>query len=211
MGKLQKEDNRNASKARNSFVTKKAEAKLSLLADTFAGSLNGACKVAGRDTLKRMLRIEGLKYTEGLELIYNWENRFMSVNYNLQLLSKPDIDERFKETGSCAFEYVFDRKKSGWKCTRWLGDDAEMKNEYMQRLNNSLIAERIKGLDIAALKIDHTDKSGYFTISCDSLIGSSTWIFIPPIMQLITPDKTECVKFVELFELMADAVVNNAG
>ncbi len=211
MGKLQKEDNRNASKARNSFVTKKAEAKLGLLADTFAGSLNGACKVAGRDTLKRMLCIEGLKYTKGLELIYNWENRFMSVNYNLQLLSKPDTDERFNETGSCVFEYVFDRKKSGWKCTRWLGDHAEMKNEYVQRLNNPLIAERIKALDIAALKIDHTDKSGYFTISCDSLIGSSTWIFIPPIMQLITPDNTECIKFVELFELLADAVVNNAG
>ena len=41
------------------------------------------------------------------------------------------------------------------------------------------------------------------------MIGSSTWILIPPIIQLIKPTEEECTKFIELFELISDALINN--
>ncbi len=41
------------------------------------------------------------------------------------------------------------------------------------------------------------------------MIGSATWILIPPVLTMITPKPQECYKFLELYELLGDAVVNN--
>ena len=84
-----------------------------------------------------------------------------------------------------------------------------MKDQYLKRLNNPLIMKRLSDLDIVDFEIKHKEGTDTFTISCESMIGSATWIFIPPVTNLITPTPAECIKFYELFELLGDALVNN--
>ena len=212
MGYLQKKENRNAAKARNSFVTRKAEQKLSALADTFKLAAKDKFVDERRDTLQRTLNFQGFRYLDNLKFIYNWENRFFSVNYNLQILNLVDVTEQFEEVGPCKFEVHYSMKRhqnDKFVCKVWKSD-AERKQEYLERLNNPLIIDRIHMLDILGITITHKPEWGYIRVRVESMIGSGAWIFIPPIMQLITPKEDECVRFMELFELIGDALVNNS-
>ena len=74
-----------------------------------------------------------------------------------------------------------------------------MQEAYLERLNNPLIIDRVHKLDILGVTITHKPDWGYFRVSVETMIGSGAWIFIPPIMQLITPTNDECVRFFELF------------
>lgn len=213
MGYLQKQKNRNAAKARNSFVTRKAEQKLSVLTDIFKNAAGEAFVDERLNTLQRTLEFQGFRYLDNLKFIYNWENRFFSVNYNLQLLNFVDVTEQFEEIGPCKFEMQFSMKRHKhdvFVCRDRKGD-SEVKKEYLERLNNPLIVDRIHMLDIHGVEITHKPEWDYFRVSAESLIGSASWIFIPPIMQLIAPKEEECVRFMELFELIGDALVNNSG
>ena len=209
MGLLQKEKNRNAAQARNSFVTRKVETKLSALSDAFQKAGGKYCHEEERGTLSRSLAFDGFRYFRNLKLVYNWENRFLSVNYNLQMISTLPVNERYEKTGDCVFELHFRLKGSEWVCKRWFDGDPAKKNAYLERLSNPLIMDRIRELDIVDLEITHREADDSFTVSLESMIGSATWIFIPPITNLIAPKEEECVKFFELFELLGDALINN--
>ena len=208
MGLLQKEKNRNAAKARNSFVTRKVEKKLTHLTDIFKSNAGAYYKNIETGKLSRQINLQGFKYLDNLKLVYNWENRFFSVNYNLQLIGEVLTNEKFEEIGDCHFEAVFRARSTKWECKQWFGDSA-MKDEYLKQLANPLIMNRLRDLDIVDLEIRHEEGSNKFEISCESMIGSATWIFIPPVTNLITPRPDECIKFFELFELIGDTVVNN--
>ncbi|MDO4960618.1 MAG: hypothetical protein Q4E57_02005 [Eubacteriales bacterium] len=210
MGMLQKEKNRNAAKARNSFVTRKVENKLDVLAGEIKKHAGECCTSIEKSTLTRSMSFKGFQYFNNLKLVYNWENRFMSVNYNLQMISEFLPNDKYEETGSCVFELAFKMKgKPSWVCKSWNDSDVVKKDEYIKRLSNPLIMDRVKALDIVDLEITHYGITGSFVVSCESMIGSTTWILIPPITSLITPKESESVKFFELFELLGDALINN--
>jgi len=210
MGLLQKEKNRNAAKARNSFVTRKVEKKLTHLADIFKSNAGAYYGGVENGVLSRTLTFKGFNYLDNLKLIYNWENRFFSVNYNLQLVSEIPTNDKFEEIGDCHFEVVFKARGSKWECREWSDrENNAMKDQYIKRLSNPLIMNRLRDLDIVDFEIRHEKGSDTFTISCESMIGSATWIFIPPVTNLITPTPAECIKFYELFELLGDTLVNN--
>ena len=82
--------------------------------------------------------------------------------------------------------------------------------EHNAAERGTLIIDRIHMLDILGVTITHKPDWGYFRVSVETMVGSGAWIFIPPIMQLITPTNDECVRFFELFELIGDALVNNS-
>ena len=211
MGYLQKTENRNAAQARDSFVTKKAEQKISALANVFKEVAGDHFVGERRNTLQRTLAFSGYRYFDNLKLVYNWENRFLSVNYNLQMINDVYVTRRFKEVGPCKFDLTFSRKRHAddkFVALEWNSDD-HTKDEYLERLNNPLIIDRIHKLDIQGVTITREENGAYFRISMESLIGSGAWIFIPPVMQLITPNAEECTNFMELFALLGDAVVNN--
>lgn len=94
-------------------------------------------------------------------------------------------------------------------CREWLSKDTEGRDRYLKRLNNPLIIDRIHMLDINGVTITYKPEWRYFRISIESIIGSATWIMIPPVMQLITPKQDECVRYMELYELLGDALVNH--
>lgn len=204
-------ENRNAAKARNSFVTRKAEQKMDALTEVFKVSAGDHFAGEKRDTLQRSLNFNGFWYLDNLKLLYNWENRFFSVNYNLQMVSHVGVNDKFKDIDSCRFDLQFSMKRHNDRfiCTSWKGKEIKVRDEYLERLNNQLILDRIHMLDIHGVTITYEPKWRYFCISLESMIGSGTWILIPPIMQLIAPGRDECVKFMELYELLGDALVNN--
>lgn len=206
---------RNASKARNSFVTRRADIKLSALADIFKSSAGSRWIRTEARVLERELFFTGFQQLKSLKLVYNWENRFMSVNYNLQMMSYiPTDTTRFEQTQDCTFTLkckqrgLKGERDYSWHCKNWNDDEAKLA-AYLERLNNPLITDRLNALDIMEMEIQHDDGWDYWCISCESMIGSATWILIPPVLSMITPKQDECIKFMELFDLLADAVVNN--
>jgi len=206
---------RNADKARNSFVTRKAEVKIGALAEMLKAAAGERWIRTEAGVLQRKLVFSGFQYLDSLKLLYNWENRFLSVNYNLQMVSIIPADSaRFEETKDCMFSLkctqsgLKGKRNYSWNCKQWKGDSAKLA-AYQERLSNPLIIERLNTLDIMEMEIRHEDGSGHWQISCESLIGSATWMLIPPVLSMITPKKEECIKFLELFELLADAVANN--
>lgn len=206
---------RNAEKARNSFVTRRAEIKLGALADMLKAAAGEHWVRTERSTLQRELFFDRLPYLDSLKLIYNWENRFMSVNYNLQMVSMVPVDaSRFEEVHNCRFvlrctqKGLKGKREFSWNCQQWEADDDTLAS-YLERLRNPLITDRLDALDIMEMELKHTNGSSEWQISCESLIGSATWILIPPVLSMITPKQEECVKFLELFQLVGDAVANN--
>lgn len=211
----QRERVRNADKARNSFVTRRAESKLSTLAEVFKLAAGERWQETRKDTLQRTLRFSGFRYLEALRLIYNWENRFMAVNYDLQMVSLvPTSPAQFEEVGDCALSLqctqrgLKGERTYTWDCSRWSAED-ETLAAYRERLSNPLITKRLDALDIFELELRHKEGSRQWQISCGSMIGSATWILIPPVLQMIVPKKEERIQFLELFELLGDAVANN--
>jgi hypothetical protein len=213
---LKKKDKiRNAGMARNSFVTKRAETKVSALADLFKVAAGERWVQTESGVLQRKLFFSGFHYLDSLQLVYNWENRFMSVNYNLQMISAfPTDNNRFEETNDCLFtlnctQNGFRGKRNySWKCSQWKEDESKL-NAYIERLNNPFILDRLDALDIMEMEIRHKGSWDYWRVSCESMIGSATWILIPPVLSMITPKPEECFKFLELYELLGDALVNN--
>lgn len=206
---------RNAGVARNSFVTRKAEVKVGALAEMFKTAAGEHWVETKPGVLQRKLIFSGFQYFDSLKLIYNWENRFLSVNYILQMLSIVSADSaRFEETKDCIFSLsctqagLKGKRNYSWDCGKWESGDIRLA-AYRERLTNPLIIDRLRALDIMEMEIRHDNDSGYWRISCESIIGSATWILIPPVLSMITPKREECIKFLELFELLADAVVNN--
>lgn len=185
---------------------------MDILAHAFRSAAGGRFVGEKRDTLQRTLRFQGFLYFDNVRLVYNWENRFFSVNYNLQMINYMDVNDRFEEIGSCRFDMQFGmiwHNNDRFVCKDWQGDDIELRNQYLERLNNPLILDRIHLLDVYGVTIIYEPERRRFCISMESMIGSGTWILIPPIMQLVTPRSDECIRFMELYELLGDALVNN--
>lgn len=221
---------RNAAEARNSFVTRRAESKIGALADFFrlAAGKNWNNTVEGR--LQRRLDYEGFIYLDSLSLIYNWENRFMSVNYNLQMLAELRIEKSESENSklsgdsvSCMpDEYLFKlvctqklfngKRRYSWDVRSRKPANAESESysaDCLKRLQNPLIVERLEKLDIMELEIKYKKGWNCVVVSCESIIGSAAWILIPPVFSMVTPKLEECVNFYELFELIGDAVISS--
>ena len=212
---MKRERIRNATKARHSFVTRKAEAKLSALANFFREAAGEHWVKTEGGTLQRKLVFSGFHCLDYLQLVYNWENRFTAVNYNLQLVSAiPTTPSRFEETHDCLLTLKCNQRglkgerAYSWEAKQWGADDAMLK-AYQERLTNPLITQRLDSLDVFEMELRHNDEQDYWRISCESMIGSATWILIPPVMSMITPKPHECMRFLELFELIGDALVNN--
>ena len=201
--------------ARNSFVTKRAETKVSTLANIFKAAMGDRWVRTESGVLQRKLFFSGFRYLDSLQLIYNWENRFMSVNYNLQMVSIFSTDNsRYEETGDCFFTLnctqngLRGKRNYSWKCNQWDEDELKL-DAYLKRLSNPYIIDRLETLDIMEMEIRHKSSWAYWRVSCESIIGSSTWILIPPVNSMITPKTEECLKILELYELLGDALVNN--
>ena len=207
---IRRAPNRNQHKARNSSVSRRVDKSLGSVADQMAFALGHHCAGQESQLLYRRLALREMRYTPYLELKYHFENRLMAISYNLELSTEIPAGSRFREWGECAFTVRQHQHDGDWE-VQWVplsGAEGPELESTLERLSHPLILERIRSLELREIQVSHT-RDGGWKISCESLIGSATWILIPPVVNLIRPSERECLRFVEFFELVADAVTNN--
>ena len=193
-------------------LNKRIDKKLDIVAEIFESAATEHWRTTSSDIFNKELFFQDFRYMEHLKLKYNCENRFFSISYNLEMSIDVSEQEEIQEIGDCVFQVKntggFMKKKPVWVCGKFTGTENMCAN-YLRRLNNEMILDRVDVLDLTRVAAYRTAEERRWVIRCESLIGSATWILIPPVVNLIKPTMEECVKVLEFFELTADAIVNN--
>lgn len=194
-----------------SDLDKRIDKKLDIVAKIFADAIGSRWKETISSFFSKELVLKGCRYLKEMQLNYRCENRFFSRSYNLEMRTEIFTKEMLQKPGDCVFQVQSKGRLSirdaEWVCKEFHGKD-EDKNAYLARLNNRLIIDRIVALDMTRVSVSHQADSDKWIISCESMVGSATWILIPPVTSLIKPNPEECVKVIEFFELTADALLH---
>lgn len=194
------------------ILNKRANAKLNYVVEIYKAALGGYCLETIDNFLDKKLIFNNLRYLKELRLKYKIENRFFAMSYDLIYESKINVENMESETEDCSF-HVKLKGALSISGAEFVNKDSKCNKDkiidYLNCLNNKLILDRIVELDLTDIKVNYNASSSTWMITCRSLIGSTTWNFIPPVFQLITPKKAECLKLIEFFELVFDAVLNN--
>lgn len=193
------------------ILNRRADRKLDYVADLYWMAIGERLTKRTSELHNKTLYCEGFRYIKHLNLSYTYENRFWAFSYNLGHKTTIDVAADSSETNYCRF-IVKNIGKMGITDAVWLDGGSqcseESMEEYLKLLNNKLIIDRIVSLDMTHVEVVYQPAKKSWTISNRTLIGSTTWILIPPVMHLIKLKPEECVKMLEFFELVADAVVN---
>lgn len=193
------------------ILNRKADRKLDHVADLYSGAIGDRLVERQSDIFDKTLHCQGFRYLTYLNLNYTYENRFWAFSYNLNHQTTLDMSENPNETNYCRF-IVKNKGKMGITDAQWLDGGSQCSesrgDRYLELLNQRLIIDRIVDLDMTKVEVVYQPITLEWSIRCTTLIGSTTWVLIPPVMQLITPKTVECIKMLEFFELVADAVSN---
>ena len=191
------------------ILNRKADKKLDYVMDLYCHILNEKLTARKSELLKKRLSVEGFRYIHHLNLNYFYENRLWAFSYNLNYKTTFDRSERRDGLQYCSFK-VKTTGRMGIDNACWYDNGSKCSREeldyFLITLNNRLIIDRIVRLDMTNIQLDYNPGTCEWTIRCRTLIGSTTWILIPPVMSLIKPKPEECARMLEFLELVADAV-----
>ena len=194
-------------------VNKRVDANLTTLAGYFNETMGPHFEDIEKDMLRRTIYCKDLKNIESFVLdYYRYENRMWSFNYNLRVRSWLDVSEdAVHETGKCVF-HCKAKGKTKTKDAHWTAVRTDCSEElaeiYMKRLNHKLIMDRMNVLDISDLWVRYDPEEMVWSIEYFTIIGSSMWMLIPPVNQLIKPTNEDCAKMVEIMQLCFSAVTS---
>ena len=192
------------------ILNRKADKKLDYVADLYSMAIDDKLTDAKARLLNRTLYCEGFRFIKYLNLNYTYENRLWAFSYNLNYKTTIELSDNFVEIKPCKF-IVKNKGKMAVMDAQWLDGGSECseeeRNYYLNRLNSKLIIDRIVDLDMTNVEVAYNPVMKHWTISCRTLIGSTTWLLIPPVMHLIKPKPVECVRMLEFLELVANAVI----
>lgn len=189
------------------ILNRKANAKLDYVVQMFDRALSGKFLKVKNEFLDKIILFQGLRYLDKLRLRYHVENRLFAMSYDLVYEASIGAEEEEGFVFAAELKGIASIAGAEFKDKGKMQDNPEAE-AFLRRLNNKLIVDRIKDLHLTDIKVTYTVSSATWKIVCRCLIGSSTWNFIPPVFQLITPKKEECIKTIEFFELVMDALVN---
>ena len=189
------------------IINKKANLKLDYVVKKCKVALGLYIEKSVERFLEREVTFCYLRFLTKLNLKYKVENRLWAISYDL--LYNTVIEDRFLAgpESDCLFDVRL-KGKLKIKDAEFVSDSNDKRVlEILEKLNNPLITERISSMDLTNFKISYRKDTRLWKVNFRSLIGSTTWNFIPPVTYLIKPKEEECVKIVELFELIGDALV----
>lgn len=196
------------------ILNRKADKRLGYVAELFEMAMGDKLTATKTDILKRILQCHGFRYLEFLKLSYSYENRLWAFSYNLDLSTAFDVSGNQSGPEDCRF-IAKNKGKLSITDAEWIDGGSKCSEEeidfYLKELNNRLIIDRIVALDMVKVVVTYNARAQKWSLSCRTLIGSTTWVMIPPIMQLIKPKPVECVKALEFFELVGSAVTSNSS
>ncbi len=195
-------------------INRKANYKLDMVTKDFERVLGNRCVDVKRDLLYREFTVKGFKNLEKFTLDYrSYENRFWSFIYNFDVTASITLDEDdpYIETKKCLFLEKAKGKMSikdvEWHASR-SSLDSEEENIYLKKLSHRLITDRMLDLDMINGEVSYDPETRTWKTTFRSTIGSTTWILIPPVTQLIEPRDDECIKILEYLDLTLSAVQN---
>lgn len=194
-------------------INKKADFRLGMVADGFAKVLGDKCVEVKKGLLTRDIIVKDMKYIKAINLDYRkYENRFWAFSYNLDVTAEFDASEMpVHETEECRFT-IKPIGKMAIKDVEWVAgrNKCTEKEEdiYVKKLNNKLLRTRMTDLDIGKAEITFDPKTCKWKVYYRSMIGSTTWVAIPPLTQLITPKEKEYAQMVECLALMFSSVMS---
>ena len=187
-------------------MNKKADRKLEAVTDMFCQVLPDNCEVVEGDMLYRRLHIKDLAPLDDMMLVYDVENRFAAISYNLLIQSVV----RAKEERYYSFEIRLDGVIKT-RSVRFESACADRQPDLRERqmlelLNEPIVLGKIQQLGLLGVSIRYQMEYGRWLISVRSMVGSSTWILMPPVMQVIMPVRQEIYQFVELMRMLTSIV-----
>lgn len=193
------------------ILNRKADKKLEYVASLFEAAMDDKFSRITSRLLDKTLYCHGFYYLKTLNLKYSYENRFWAFSYNLDYKTSIEVPQSINKMESYSFN-VKNKGKMAISDAQWIckGDNCNKSQTdyYLSRLNNKLIIDRIVDLDMTKVEVTYDPAIGQWIIGCRTLIGSTTWVLIPPVMHLIKPRPVECVKLIEFLELVADAIIS---
>jgi len=193
------------------MLNKRVEKKLDYVVKSFTDVIGERLIDTTHKNLSYTLACTGFKHLSNLTLDYmGYENRLWAFAYNLNLKSTLDVSTyKNPETENCNF-VVQSKGKIRVSEPKWVDSGSRCSEEkveaYLKRLSHKLIMDRIAALDMMKVQVSYSAKSQQWTIKYKSIIGSTNWILIPPVLQLIKYRPEEMVRTLEFFELVFDAV-----
>lgn len=193
----------------------KADKKLSSVASLFQNTLKEQCEIEEEQFLCRALRFRNCDPLEKILLLYEIENRFAAISYNLLLQTFIKKDELYPYQFIISYNGIICIKSASFisenldveKSSVYSQEISKRKTEILKTLNENIIINKIKSLNLLQIVLQYSMESRQWLISIKSMPGSSTWIMIPPMMNLIMPDRREVYSLIELMRMLASSVI----
>ena len=194
-------------------LNNRADRKLTFVADMFTVAMGDNFLELKKTILHREIICRGYRYLTNLSLDYDkYVKRIWARVWELFFKTTFDVSGYSEsENEKCHFVAV---NKGKWSINdaEWIDRGSSCSTEktkkYLELLNNKLIIERMVMLDMVDAEIIFSPRNRTWTVKYKSVIGSTNWIMIPPITQLIKHKPYEVIRTIEFFELVLDALVN---
>lgn len=187
-------------------MNQKADCKLTEVAKLFETTLPGHCVANISPFLSKILQMNKCGPVEKIHLLYDVENRFAAISYNLLI----QTNYHCKETEEYQFEVqykgilqVHSAKFVSYSKTAVMDERGQ---KILNTLNEPIILNKICKLNLMQVLVVYSERNQCWKVSLKSLSGSSTWILIPPVMNLIQPERQEIFEWVELLQMLVSAV-----
>ena len=146
-------------------MNKKADKKLEAVADMFCQVLPDNCEVAEDDVLYRRLHINGLAPLENMMLVYDVENRFAAISYNMLVQAVVNAKEKRY--------YGFELKMDGGLKAGAVRFEAEVSDRKMDdresqilKLLNEVIILLVEVIHYVTQEFIISDSTGLIRESC---------------------------------------------
>lgn len=171
-------------------IDRRADKRLAGIAQAFCEVLGGT--VIADEWLSKTVRLEGRPLLREITVHYDVENRLAAVSYDMVFSTEFEtgLDETMR------FSFRKNRFVGG------VASDSRECRTALSRLNSEEILDRMRELNLADAAIFHDAKTRRCTIQLKGLLGSSTWMLIPPLMETIRLNVEETRRISELMELM---------
>ena len=193
------------------ILNKKADKKLDYVTLGFETAMGDRHGRTRREPLARQLECSGFKHLTNLRLDYlAYENRLWAFAYNLNLRATLEASgEGWPRDEELRFA-IESKGRLKISAPRWTakggGDAEDFVERCLAQLNHALILSRVELLDMSKVSLVYNPRARRWTLEYRSIIGSTNWILIPPVMQLIKYRPEEVVRTLEFFELVFEAV-----
>lgn len=211
-------------------ISRKADRRLNEIAEMFRKTVPECCGLREDQFLCRELEFERCEPVKKLWLLYDVENRFLSVSYNLLIQTFREAEEECAYRFSLRYKGIMnvrdaffvavpdeEEKNSSGAVKRkktegsvYLTGSEERKRkrqeQILEALNDPVVRVKICSLGLIQADLQYFPQERRWTAGIKSMQGSATWIFIPPLMQLIRPEKREIYALIEVVRMMVSAI-----